>query len=215
MKKTLIASAIAGIILSNPVYSQNFNLTIENMYNEVYESLSGVIIVSDKECNVPDYTPIVLHYYGNSANTNTVSSNNSSSTIFFLNGLSNKPSLKTDNFTYIVEEPVVVSPKTCDAGGQESVFGGAGECIPDPYFKPYIEYQEVTKTCLVYGTARLSDSGTTPIVNSSRSVYDITSNRLYLSNTEIWTALEDTGEVYSFVGMKLEDGVFVVTDAEK
>jgi len=217
MKKTSIASAIiAGALFSaQAIQAQNFNLKLEHMYGDVYESLSGVIIVSDKYCEVPDYTSVILHYYDNPANSNTIRANNSDANSggldvplvsSFYNSYE-RPSSLIDNFTYEVEEAVLISPKSCNEA--------FGACDEPSDFEPYIDYRAVTKTCQVYGVARLGDSGTDPINNNSRVVYDTDSDMLYVTNIEIWTALENTGEIFSYVSMQYALGRFFVRDIEQ
>jgi len=182
MKKLLIASTIVASLASFNASAQDFRLQLEHMYGDVWESLSGVIVVSDRNCDVPDYKRVTLHYY-----------NNPSDSYYGPN---------FDNFTYIVNEAVLVAPATC---------GTMGGCI-EAEFEPYIDYQDVVKSCNVYGVARLSDSGTAPIISDSRSVFDATSQRLYLTNTEIWEGHVDTEITLPSVSMKLVNGKFEITD---
>jgi hypothetical protein len=163
-------------------YAQNFNLQLENKYDNVYESLSGVVVVSDDSCEVEDYYPVVLHYFNNPADS----------------GIGGA----YDTFTYRIEEPVIVAPNDC------ATFSGCTQEV----FEPYIDYVSVVKTCNVYGVAMLRDSGQQVIQTNSEAIYDKTSSRLYLYNTKIYEHLQNTGVTFEYAqflftedGIKFED----------
>lgn len=183
MKKFIISSAVA-LGLATSVQAQDFNLQIENLANNVYESFSGVVLVSDENCEVPDYTDITLHYYGNPADS-TFGPN-------------------YDNFSYTVEEPTIAKTNT-----------GYFDADGNPVIEESIEWAEVTKTCHVYGVARLSDDGGNPVVYNSRSIWDDNSKRLYLYDTEIWLGHSDTETVFSYAELVLNDGKFNLVTLEQ
>jgi hypothetical protein len=196
MNKSLIAAALAASMASFNATAQDFNLQLDHKYGDVWESLSGVIVISDKDCDVEDYQPVVLHYYNTPADSrNGVGTNDYFANLFLGNGVT-----RYDNFTYEVEEAVIVKPKSCEDDSQYS----GGECVSDDSFEPYIDYQMVTKTCDVYGVARLSDTGTKPIEFNSRAVFDASSGRYYITNTEIWQSMINTGVVIDYVEMELD-----------
>ncbi|MCU7836520.1 MAG: hypothetical protein KZQ83_14885 [gamma proteobacterium symbiont of Taylorina sp.] len=182
MKKLWV---LMPLLFSSLVLAQDFSLQLENKYDSVYESLSGVIVVSDDDCNVPDYTTVNLHYYGSPADLSAVAG--------VSYGL-------IDNFTYKVEEPVIIKYEACPPD--------IGACVEEPFFEAYIDYQNVTKKCNVYGVAKLRGLSQTVITSTSRSVYDATSQRLYLYDTEIYKNLLDTKTVISFVQLHFIDGQF-------
>jgi len=196
-------------LITSVSYAQDFNLQLRNVYGDIYESLSGVIVITDGNCDINDYEPVVLHHYNNPYTGIDNQSSNSTYTPF--SGLFNTTSAQLkDNFTYTVQEAQIVNPRQCYDNSNSS-FGGAGDgsdCVPET-FDPYIDYVDVVKSCKVYGVARLSDTGQEVITYDSRSVYDATSGRLYLFNTEIWNHLQDSGTVFSYVQLKVENGAFV------
>ena len=205
VQKMLVAIMLA--FMTSISYSQDFNLQLRNIYGDIFESLSGVIVITDGDCDVNEYEPITLHYYNKPyTGVQTQAPINNSNYNPFSGILNSNTGQLRDNFTYTVQEPQIINPRQC-LENQNSAFGG-GECIPET-FEPYLDYVDVVKTCKVYGVAKLADTGQEVVTYDSRSVFDATSGRLYIFDTEIWNHLQDSGSVFTYAQFKLEDGVFV------
>ena len=150
--------------------AQNYTLTLKSITPTIYESLSGVVIVTDENCGVSEYDTVELHYFNNPADSSVGSS--------------------FDNFTYVVSEA--------------SIIGGV------------IEYNDVTKRCDVFGTARLRDTGVIPISSDAEAVYSRSSGDLYLYNVKLYDNLSDSGERINFARLKLNsDLVFVIQEVDE
>ena len=55
----------------------------------------------------------------------------------------------------------------------------------------------------------MADTGQEVVTYDSRSVFDATSGRLYIFDTEIWNHLQDSGNVFTYAQFKLENGLFI------
>jgi len=82
--KTLLLTIVL-LVVSTVSNAQDFYLQLKPGFDNVYKSLSGVVLISDDTCNVPDYSDVILHYYNNPADSNF--------------------GPLRDNFTYVISEP--------------------------------------------------------------------------------------------------------------
>ena len=118
--------------------------------------------------------------------------------------LSNKQVvLDRNRFTYTENEPYIVSPNICT--------GAYSGCVDEPYFAPYVDYHDVSYSCSVLGVIGLSDFSDIDL-ECGRAMFDKTSKRLYLYNTEIWENLQYTQVTHPYAQMKLIDGVFIIEE---
>jgi len=49
-------------LITSVSYAQDFNLQLRNVYGDIYESLSGVIVITDGNCDINDVAQLVLHH---------------------------------------------------------------------------------------------------------------------------------------------------------